>query len=173
MDPYSTHMPLLQWLIQHLSIGSVLELGVGNHSTALFRERIETVVSVESDAKWAEKTAIPGHDVFVSSLLDFAHRDVVYDLAFVDGNPAEERAACVQALFGKAKVIVAHDTEPEGNDNYHYDTIVLPSGFVRLDHIMPPPPPSPVKRTTHPWTSVFTDDAETIRVVQAFLKRNA
>ncbi len=160
MDPYSSHLPLLRFLFLNLDIKNVLELGIGHHSTGFFRDQgVEELVSVEADGNWGKKMRDDGYPVVIGTLIDFVHAsDTQYDLAFVDGNPASERAACVEGLFEKANIIVAHDTEPESNWNYHYDELILPEGFVRVDYTQ-----------TVPWTSVFTKDPEAIAVVRTFV----
>jgi hypothetical protein len=159
MDQYSTHTELLKFLMDNLAIETVLELGMGHFSTPLFRSYPGvSLVSLDSDINWVNQFSPgPNHTVGAYPLLGFARNVTWFDLAFVDGNPASERAACVQELLLKTRLVVAHDTGPEDNWNYHYDEIVLPEGFVRLDY---------TKKS--PWTSVFTADAEVIAKVQEF-----
>lgn len=160
MVSYSTHLRLLKFLMDNFDINSVVELGMGDHSTSFFRSYSGVnVVSVDSDINWVNKfKANDMHEVSAGSLLNFASSIDRFDLAFVDGNPANERAACVQKLLTKCRVVVAHDTEPKSEWSYGYNKIELPEGYIRIDDTK-----------EIPWTSVYTADAEIITKVKKFL----
>lgn len=97
---------------------------MGSYSTkSFFAWGVESLVSVESQAKWARicKQHNRDHEVMVvkkdqtaSGLLLDDSND--YDLIFVDGRPREERPRCVKAAFGRTRFIVEHDSEgwPQG-----------------------------------------------------------
>ncbi len=163
MNPYSTHIHLLRFLMDNFDIKSVVELGIGHYSTPLFRSYLNvTVVSMDSDINWARKFESTNnkHKVGAAPLLGFADTVDWFDLVFVDGNPANERATCVQKLLTKCKILVAHDTEPPGEWKYHYGKIELPKDYVRIDDT-----------SQTPWTSVYTADIEIIFKVKKFLNK--
>lgn len=151
---YETHIPVLEFIMDNFDIQSVLELGMGRSSTNFFKKFTDiSIVSVDSSQTYAKiLESTENHKVVVSPLLQYVmQREDQYDLAFVDGNPANERWLCVKELFNKAGIIVAHDTAPKDDWNYHYSKIELPENFVRIDY-----------KKDYPWTSVYTarDDAK-------------
>lgn len=152
MHGYDSHEPLLRHLVEDLGLKTVLELGSGKHSTPMFVSLGVSLTTVEPSQEWANKVSRsnPGLPIHVTSALQFVKESSDYfDMAFVDSNPANERAACVQELLGKVRMVVAHDTEPESEWNYGYSALRLPEGFVRLDYVI----------ENGPWTSVFTNDS--------------
>jgi predicted O-methyltransferase YrrM len=94
---YSTHLPLLRFLLEEFDVKSVLELGIGDFSTVFFMDvKLDKLVCVESDGGYTRKfskKAKPHHTFVTHQLLPYTEKDFYFDLAFVDGNPAHERGS--------------------------------------------------------------------------------
>lgn len=118
---WASHLPLLYTCG---SAASVLELGMGQYSTAAFLNRsifpdLGRLVSIESNLDWIRESADLRHDVHaypepIESLLETMDLEA-FDLIFVDNSDkAERRIATLKYISsrnpGHAKVLV-HDWE--------------------------------------------------------------
>jgi hypothetical protein len=129
MDPWSTHLPVLQVLGK--GIHRVLELGAGMYSTSCFLDRtfypdLNHLLSVEHDPAWAERILArisdPRYQLIVAEEpIERALPTIIsldqYDLILVDNSDKPERRVstiryvCSQNV-GQAKVVF-HDVERE------------------------------------------------------------
>jgi len=146
MNPYSTHMPVVDWALGHYDVQSVFEFGMGDYSTRLFVDRCDRVQSIEmQNRRWytkmakeygrrAEMAYMGGPDRAIDSL----HGK--WDMVFVDGD-GRSRWKQVKRAFYHTKLIVAHDTEALV---YRWDRIVLPLGWIWYD-----------VTEFEPWTAVI------------------
>lgn len=153
MSVYGSHLPVLKYIFEQYAPKKVLELGVGEESTPFLSSQKCELMSLETDIGWATRQASTreDHKIIVIDPLKWLEDNVEqYDLAFVDHNG--DRRKCVELLFSRARLIVAHDTDPGDDWNYHYSEIVLPHGWKRIDY-----------NKLVPWTSVYTADLTVIK----------
>jgi hypothetical protein len=154
MDPYSTHLPVLQAMYKVKAFPKVFEFGCGRFSTPHFASNSGEVVSIEMQShEWfttmqSELAAYP--NLILREALGawpavevFKGMDMQWDLVFVDGH-ADTRWSCVNHASRFTNTIVAHDTESPG---YGWDHIVLPEEFVEIRF-----------KQYHPWTTIWTSD---------------
>lgn len=113
MNGYGSHLPLLDMLFKSFKIKKVIEFGCGDFSTSFFLSKNASLISIEmQDPAWADKIS-KEHKIDVHKCIG-PHEykklavDWKCDLAFIDGH-AESRPEVVNFMFGKAKIIVAHD----------------------------------------------------------------
>jgi len=128
MLAYSSHQPMLMHMLNTIKNGSVLEFGVGYHSTHIMHMicglQGRKLLSLETEGAWLAKFISyrsPGHELRIinKDLIDPVFEDK-FAIAFVDGAPAELRQPFLMKI--KADYIIVHDTEHYGNnDAYHYD----------------------------------------------------
>ena len=140
--------------------GDVLELGPGVFSTPVLHWMCETkkrnLLTIESDKKWIRFV----RQYYQTEYHKFLHvenwdqcKDAInkeWDVALVDHSPSGRRITEIRQLANLAKYIVAHDSEPWKDREYHYSTIyplfkyrfnfdkvdhntVLLSNFINLD----------------------------------------
>lgn len=147
MDPYATHLPILEALVK--SGDHAVEFGCGVHSTPFLLGRCASLMSVEqSSSAWIEKVReITGSPLHWSPLLalrsDFMAVDYPekIDVAFVDGLPATRWACVLLMMQMRVPVIIAHDTETE--KLYGWSRI-RKAGYEQQIH-----------RDLTPWTTVW------------------
>src|ERR1044072_104888 len=160
---YGTHLPVLTYLLDTFDVRSVMEFGLGNFSTPFFLSRGVRLTSVETDEGWLRHFVglpAPNHKVIfhpdpnVHDIFEDVCRNNRYDLALVDG-PRTTRWRCVNVLFERATIIVAHDTK---SDHYDWHRIILPPGFCKMDYCQ-----------SVPWTSIIAKDLNIISKVQSEL----
>ena len=156
MDPYSSHIPILEFIFKTRSISSVFEFGPGKYSTRFFEENAKHTISVElTNEEWFNKVKNGvDHDrvevLYITDLnkaLDVFAKGQNYDLVFVDGS-FESRVPCIEAAFRRSPVIVTHDTEMSEfqNDPYRWNSVRLQQGYFWVDVMQ-----------FLPWTSVVTN----------------
>lgn len=118
MNPYASHLPVLEAVTGLLKPRSILELGAGDHSTPFFLSLpIDRLVSVESDTGWrariAQEYASPRLNIQAG--LEHLKRDslVGFDLIFIDdGTCAEDREESIRWVLGQERPpTVIHDAE--------------------------------------------------------------
>jgi hypothetical protein len=151
MEPYGTHIPVLEELIKSCNIKTVFEFGSGLASTPLFVKNCESVHAVEMQSEeWFTKVAdelkkyenldyekIMGADRAID---EFSKIDKKYDLVFVDGH-GSTRWKCINEAFSKTKLIVTHDTE---TPSYNWHKVVVPKGWSYH-----------VYQKLRPWTTIY------------------
>lgn len=158
MDPYSTHLPLLNNLFGQITCSSIFEYGMGSFSTPLFCEKAEKVVAVEMQSiDWYEKikNTIKTDNLDLHCMLGptdavtyFKSLNKFFDLVFVDGH-IESRWLCINEAFSKTKIIVAHDTQ---QPVYQWHKIKVPAGWR-----------SYTDRRQSPWTTVWYEDSVNLK----------
>ena len=152
MDPYSSHLPILEAIYHLVPIDSVFEYGCGRFSTPFFASNSKAVVSVEmQDVAWyttmsEELKSYPNLTLMESlgawpALELYRALDRRWDLVFVDGH-ADSRWNCINLATLNCDIIVAHDTESPG---YGWSHVLLPPNYVEIRF-----------KEHHPWTSVWT-----------------
>lgn len=127
MNPYGTHREALLaslWYTRK-SKGPVLECGAGDFSTRLLHEvcaaQGRKLVTLETDAAWLKNytsLASSDHELRLVTSWEAAGE---WDVALVDCNPGFARGPLVNALSGRVKYIVIHDTEPANVHEYNYN----------------------------------------------------
>ena len=109
---YATWLPAMMDCLLRTR-GPVLEVGGGLWSPVLhaFCDRIRMLTTVETDPEWYGlmlSLANPWHLVYAELPAGCS-----WDVALVDG-PTAERQPMIEALRGRAKYIVVHDTQDGG-----------------------------------------------------------
>jgi hypothetical protein len=131
-----SHIPVLTFLIPHVS--SVLELGAGNHSTPFLKDCNIELLTIETDKHYVKKYIgkCKAQHAIITGLpsIEITKLTGSFGIVFVDHNPASDRRVCIEMMLGKCRFIVAHDSQPSENANYHYQEIELPEGYVRFDY---------------------------------------
>ena len=145
-ESVATHMPVLEQVVAQYKPQSVLEFGMGLHSTTLFVASCPRVVSVEMNSlEWYDRTRseVGGANnwnphLFMGPVrwmadLPRAEPKQWYDLVFVDGHGSSRHA---QILYGLAvsKLVVCHDTQ---EPSYHWTAAyaaISDAGGVFSDH---------------------------------------
>lgn len=136
MNGYGSHLPLLAMLFKTFKVETVLEFGMGDFSTPFFLQNAVYLHSIEmQDENWYKNTIDkykhlnPGYWVPILALKPEAWKqlqyDEKYDLVFVDGS-LESRPHCVNAWFGKARLIVCHDFN---KSCYNWNLINKPENY--------------------------------------------
>ena len=157
LNDYSTHLPILQFVLDTNEKWKIFEYGMGMYSTTLFAEKADKLIAVEmQDENWFNKMSqcdfknntelrcMVGKDLAIDL---FKSLDVKFDLVFVDGH-GESRWKCINEAFDKCDIIIAHDTETLSY-NWHY--VNLPNNYFWLDI-----------KVHNPWTSVITNNKDLI-----------
>lgn len=160
MNPYQTHLEILQFVLDQIDCHSAFEYGPGIYSTPLLAQRFRSVTTIEmQDEKWYEDMMKSPLGLHVKVLyLPGPNRAIEYfqrlnsqfSLVFVDGHGGS-RWECINAAFNHTDTIIAHDTEAPG---YNWDRVKKPDDYVWLD----------IKKYT-PWTSVITRDDKLIKAL--------
>lgn len=160
MDDFSSHLKILEFIIDKFDIRSVFETGCGDFSTKLFLDKAKKVVSLETqNQSWFEKinsefgnkkNYLCNIKLDFKGIYDFLGGLEKFDLCFVDGRC--DRFRQVNYLFKKSNILVAHDTEA---NIYLWDRVDLPYDFLWIDIV-----------EKEPWTSVITNRMEVFRSLQ-------
>ena len=128
-NAFATHVPILVGIGRHFRISSVLELGGGAYSTALFLNRdifphLTRLCTVENDFQWASRieeivqcdkrhTMVVENAAVAATLT--ALQNLSFDLIFIDDSKTvEERCETLQAVAVKCPegtIVVMHDFE--------------------------------------------------------------
>lgn len=121
---YATWLPAMMDCLLRTS-GPVLEVGGGLWSPVLhhYCDRIRMLTTVEGEPEWYGlllSMANPWHLVYRE-----LPAECCWDVALVDG-PTAERQPMIEALRGRARFIVVHDTQDAG---YGFNF----AGFQRTD----------------------------------------
>lgn len=116
---YDSHRPLL-WAALEATDGIVNEFGCGYGSTPFLyeycMEENRPFKSFENNKEWADKLIGEYPIVRVENWDDVELFDV--DLLFIDHAPGERRRIDIGKFANRAKIIVAHDTEPAADHGY-------------------------------------------------------
>lgn len=149
MNPFSTHLSTLNFLIDEYNVRSVFEFGCGLYSTKLFIEKCDTVYSCEMQSKeWYEKikrefinsnnlclryfNEIDNGNINANfdAINYFKSLNTKFDMVFVDGHK-DSRWQCINEARNYTNIIVTHDTEDR--KNYHWNRINLDNSWKRTD----------------------------------------
>tara|TARA_R110002110_G_scaffold96358_4_gene248299 strand:- start:452 stop:946 length:495 start_codon:yes stop_codon:yes gene_type:complete len=161
MDPYSTHLPILKNIIDNTDIKSVFEFGSGLHSTQLFAENCDDVITCDIDEEWYNTISDKFKDYKnVSPILHKDHEwgsktpeSIAYlkqlnrrfDLIFIDCGDAPTRPHCVNAASKFTDLIIAHDTDAPAVIGYNWHLVELKEPeWRRTDY-----------KDVVPWTTVW------------------
>jgi hypothetical protein len=132
--PYGSHQPVLIHMLNTITEGSVLEIGIGNFSTPILNvicgKQGRDVLSIETDGNWVGWFAVyrnEKHDIqFIDRneliKLDNAFFEKKYAIAFIDGDIAGDRQVFINKV--KADYIIIHDTDCVVNNtknDFNYD----------------------------------------------------
>ena len=122
MNPFATHMQVLQSCLEHTS-GPVLELGSGWFSTPVLAAYADTrlVRTVESDPNWFVRVAQLGVS---QSLVDHRHQfvfvpryddapvlDYHWDIVLLDHEPPARRGVDALRLREHCRLMIGHDSQ--------------------------------------------------------------
>lgn len=149
MDPYATHVPVLQSIMNENNIKSVFEFGCGNNSTMLFAEGCEEVIAIEmqNESWYQEMKSKVGANVNLlcqigptRAIETLESMNRKFDLIFVDGH-GESRWKAINVASRHTNIIVAHDTE---TSSYRWDLVDLDNEWRKIDYV-----------DNNPWTTVW------------------
>ncbi len=141
---WGSHIPVLVDVFSN-SKGPVLELGIGLFSTPLlhalcvFNKRM--LVSYENNPEFFNM-----HITFVNEFHQIKFIDdwdkmeienTHWGMAFADHKPAERRIVDIERLANNSDYVVAHDSEQQLAEQYHYN-LIYPLFKYRLDYILSP-----------------------------------
>jgi len=162
MNDYETHAPVLNFLMKELVPLRILEFGLGNYSTPILLSGIAKVESIEMQSQeWFDLIRIKFKDKEnwcpYIALGPFEYKKIPlgikYDFILVDGH-GDSRWDCVNSMFSKSDVIVAHDTETA---SYNWDRIVCKDGFEKITY-----------KKLNPYTSIWANNKDLIQKLKKF-----
>jgi hypothetical protein len=132
--PYASHQPVLIHMLNTITSGDVLEIGIGFHSTPIINMICGTqgrkATSIETDEGWVGMLNLfkmCWHEIRYISRdelikLDDPLFDREYSIALIDGAVAADRQVFIERL--KADYLIVHDTDcvVNGTENdFNYD----------------------------------------------------
>jgi len=132
--PYGSHQPVLVHLLNTITKGDVLEIGIGNHSTPIINIicgiQGRKVISIETDENWVgwfDSFRRDWHEIqYVSRdkliKLDNPLFDKKYSITLIDGAAAQDRQVFIERI--NADYIIVHDTDCVVNktkNDFNYD----------------------------------------------------
>ena len=135
VDGYGTHKKVLKRAIE-LTIGPVLELGTGFHSTPLIHDlcapKQRPVVSVDESEEWLQKFEQYRTDWHVMVRVPYTvngqpdwnmvpYQAARWGVALVDQHPTAGRLVSISALADYCDLIVVHDTDCP---TYYYEMLL-------------------------------------------------
>lgn len=140
LDPYATHLSVLEPFMDTFKPASVFEFGTGLYSTALFLRCCRAVTSVEmQDRHWFDRiTAAYKNAANHKCVLALGAMPAVellnadtsrYDLVFVDGH-GDSRWAQITAACAKTDTVIVHDTQ---QPCYSWERAKLPGHWHAVD----------------------------------------
>lgn len=177
----ASHLPVLQACIEFFDPQLFVEFGIGPHSTSmLWGSQIPKVVSLEADPRWYRKLIHlkpERHELHLTKaamrISGFTEPDAIsprlrrwlnkrynrvlktlenIDIAFIDGLQFE-RIPALELVQFKAKVLVAHDSDPNNGFKKKGDRWIPDNGIHRWK---PDFPHTRIScRTVIPWTDIF------------------
>jgi hypothetical protein len=131
-----SHLPILRDLIREHNVRRVLEFGLGDGSTNVFREMCDFIVSIEmKNQEWFDKyaalecawfkpiCAIGDPQAGVIKAMEFGTGS--FDMVLVDGC-GESRPEQIMVGTMLAPLVVAHDTEQE---SFNWSRFPIPDGW--------------------------------------------
>jgi DNA-binding ferritin-like protein (Dps family) len=138
IEPWGSHQPLLIHVMNTISEGNVIELGMGDCSTPLLHFLCEkqgrNLFSYEFDKEWCDKYKSYESDFHKIQLLNeinFHNGDYLlqrnhYSIALIDSHPAWTRQFSMSLLKDSVDFFIVHDTfyisngEKVSDNNYDF-----------------------------------------------------
>jgi len=125
-----SHLPILIELLRATK-GPVLEIGMGLNSTPVLHwictHQKRRLLSLENDPSWIEPNKAYENEYhkveFVEDWNKAPIDDTYWSVVLIDHRPAIRRREEAKRLKDNADFILIHDSEPEINKFYRYDTI--------------------------------------------------
>ncbi len=140
-DNYGGHLAVFEKVFATFNIDSVLEFGLGKHSTTYFAKNSQLVISVEQESKeWYDKMVSEidspnWHHVFQfdprAVFQYFDNKDTRFDLVFSDGAAQTRCLVANLAMERNVPVVVLHDAEKIWY--YKWNQLEIPSNYSRFD----------------------------------------
>jgi hypothetical protein len=126
---YTTHLPVLM-KVMDITNGPVLELGIGFYSTPVMHWKCYSakrkMVSYESSEGWVKYFRHYCSDIHeINHIDDWTKLDVagMWDVVFIDQDPAEARGLTAKMVAQNAKYVVLHDSDPKRDVYYKYSEV--------------------------------------------------
>jgi hypothetical protein len=124
--------------IFYLTTGPILELGMG-YSTMILHKFCEKekrkIYSYENDPKWYAENTVYRSDyhfpMFVTNWDEIDIEDKYWSMVLVDHRPALRRKVEAMRVRNDADYILLHDSEPEINKFYGYQSIYKHFKYVK------------------------------------------
>jgi hypothetical protein len=118
MDSWSTHLPVLVTFAARTR-GPVLEMGCGDSSTPILHGfcRDRFIMSVDGDAAFIERFRhLTGPSHLFHHVPDWSKFDVrglgpIWEIAFIDHAPYQQRIVDLDRLRNRAKFLILHDAQ--------------------------------------------------------------
>lgn len=147
VEGWGSHQPVIIHVLNTVTVGKVLEFGMGYNSTPIFhticKAQKRNLISVDFDFTWykrftgyksdSHKILFMNQDLFRNKERSFIPLNNNYSIVFVDSRPAWTRTMLIELVKDRADYIIAHDTTNYINgkqDGYGYDF----SGFKHVYH---------------------------------------
>ena len=153
LNEYSTHLPVLNLMLQCARIESAWEFGMGFYSTPFLVEHCKLVISAEMQSlNWYHRVRttirskvfqaiyLPGPWLACIVLFLLPRK---FDLILVDGH-GDSRFTAANVAMKKSDLVVLHDTETA---SYRWERIRRTANFCWIDFTL-----------YRPWTSVLVRD---------------
>lgn len=123
VENWSNHRFLLLEALK-LTEGDVVEMGMGSGSTPFLAKYCEDagrkLFSYENNLEWYEKCRgfNPKRSFHISDWDIVADNHLTPSILFIDSAPGERRQIDLKNFALRARIIVAHDTEPAADHGY-------------------------------------------------------
>ena len=162
LNPFATHLPVLEAILKAAPIKTVVEFGPGHYSTALFAKAGCRVQAIEQqNIAWYERLSKQYEDDPAISLVYLpppgagakflSELPGTVDLILVDGG-VHNRALDLAAAFRKTSIVVAHDTEDK---RYGLDDVAVPRRW--KTHVF---------SKLVPWSTVWSTQKKVVEAVK-------
>lgn len=126
---YCSYFPALVKALEEVD-GPVMEMGMGIFSTPFLHwmclEQNRNLCSYDDNISYCMKLRdcqTDFHEIGCAFDWDDAPTDEKWGIVLVDHAPAERRRVDIERLADNAKCIIAHDSQPSSDKNYHYSEI--------------------------------------------------
>lgn len=159
MNPYETHLPVLQAVMGHINPGYVLECGMGLYSTPLLA-LAPRCISIETESmEWYAKvvdavgprhgwTPVYSKANSEADMICYMTHGTRPDIVLIDGAKARCESASIACVI--SDVVICHDSE-----SHPYSNNLLIPGYQFLDI-----------RVLTPGTCVFTNNESLITMLK-------
>ena len=150
MGKYSvqSHVPIFKKMFETFDINSVFEYGIGLHSTPIFIDNCEKVLSIEMNTHslgsqtWYEKVVeeIGDRDNWTHDEMHGPHKAISYakelfgketfDLVFADGH-GDTRHQQTNSGFGSSRFVICHDSQHQ-HTRHGWE---IPDNYYKIDFV--------------------------------------